>query len=130
MASVATRSAGQTTSSSERLTGTKRALSCQRAGFPALSRVLVGSLAAQDRYWIEIDGVRVGKVARGEQAVFSVTAGQHNVRATLDWSGSPVVVIDVADGESISLTVEPAGDPLAALSQFWKRDAWLKLAAD
>jgi len=81
-------------------------------------------------YWIEVDGVRIGKVARGEQAEFSVAPGKHQVRATIDWSGSPVVEVEVSDGETVRLTVEPGGGSLDGFKQIWKRDTWLKLSVD
>ncbi len=80
-------------------------------------------------YWIEIDGVRVGKVRRGEQVEFPVAARSHNVRAVIDWTGSPVVQVEVADGETARLSVGPAGNSFQ-LWQLGKRDSYLKLAVE
>jgi hypothetical protein len=78
-------------------------------------------------YRIEVDGVGVGKVAEGERVEVTVAPGQHNIRAVIDWSGSPVLPIDVAAGQTARLVVESAGDMVAAVSQIWKRHSWLTL---
>jgi hypothetical protein len=80
-------------------------------------------------YWIEIDRVRVGTVARGEQVDFPVGAGAHDVRAVIDWTGSPSVHVEVAPGGRARLIVEPAGNSLR-FWRLWKRDSYLKLTAE
>jgi hypothetical protein len=80
-------------------------------------------------YWIEIDGVRAGKVARGGQADFPVPPGVHDVMAVIDWTGSPSLRVEVADGETARLTVEPGGNAF----QPWHlltREGYLKLRLD
>ncbi len=81
-------------------------------------------------YKVEVDGVEVGKVGRGEQVEFTVAPGRHNVRAVIDWSGSPVLPVDVATGETARLVVKSAGDMVDAVSQIWKRDSWLTLTPE
>ncbi|MBM7808868.1 hypothetical protein JOD57_004705 [Geodermatophilus bullaregiensis] len=78
-------------------------------------------------YVIEVDGVRAGTVARGEQVELPVAPGRHSVRAVIDWSGSPLVQVEVAAGATAHLTVQPAGSATSALTQLWGRDSWLVL---
>jgi hypothetical protein len=80
-------------------------------------------------YWIEIDGVRTGKVARGEQGDFPVTPGAHNVKAVVDWLGSPTIQVEVAAGETTRLTVEPGGSAFQPWHIF-KREGYLTLSVD
>jgi hypothetical protein len=81
-------------------------------------------------YVIEIDGDEIGKVARDEQVEFPVEPGEHNVRAVIDWSGSSLVQVEVGAGETVRLTVQPAGSAAAAIFQLWKRDSWLTLSVE
>jgi hypothetical protein len=62
---------------------------------------------------IQIDGVVVGSVRNGGVSSFHVPAGGHEVRATLDWQGSPPVAVQVPAGGAVSLEVAPTTDPLA-----------------
>jgi hypothetical protein len=99
------------------------------------ARILVRRPAGGGRdllrsYVIEIDGVEVGRVARDTQVVFPVEPGRHNVRAVIDWTGSPVVQVQVTAGETVRLTVGPAGSVVAAIFQSWKRDSYLTLSAE
>ena len=81
-------------------------------------------------YRIEIDGVRVGRISRGQEVEFSVSPGTHQVRAAIDWSGSPVVQVDVADGGTARLVVAPAGSAATAIGQVWSRESWLTLSVE
>jgi hypothetical protein len=80
-------------------------------------------------YWIEIDGVRVGTLAWGEQIDFPVVAGGHDVRAVIDWTGSPSVHVEVAPGGHARLMVEPAGNSFQ-FWKVWKRDSYLELTVE
>jgi hypothetical protein len=80
------------------------------------------------RYWIEINGARAGQIGSDEQVEFSVPPGVHDVRAAIDWTGSPVVRLALAPGQTARLTVEPAGNSF----QFWQsftKQGYLKLIA-
>ena len=60
---------------------------------------------------------------------FPVPAGAHGVRAVIDWTGVPVVPVEVADGETARLVVEPAGTSF----QWWQvleGDSYLELAVE
>jgi hypothetical protein len=58
------------------------------------------------RYKIFIDGVERGP--GGDEVDVDVEAGDHEVRARIDWSGSEVVKVTVRDGETASFAVAPA----------------------
>lgn len=62
---------------------------------------------------IHIDGAVVGSVRNGGSLTFAVPAGRHEVRASLDWQGSPPLAVDVPPGATVVLTVAPTTDPLA-----------------
>jgi hypothetical protein len=79
------------------------------------------------RYTIEVDGVVRGSVAREGQIEIEVPGGVHEVRATIDWTGSPSVPVQVRPGRTVTLQVEPAGGVFAAFLQVWRRDAYLHL---
>ena len=78
-------------------------------------------------YWIEVDGVRVGKVKRGREAQVWVPPGPHEVRASIDWLGSPTVRVEAVVGQPVHLTVEPGGNTFQAWQMF-KHDGYLKLS--
>ncbi|MFS8100457.1 hypothetical protein LFM09_25340 [Lentzea alba] len=81
------------------------------------------------RYWIEINGVRSGQIGHDEHLEFPVQPGVYDLRAAIDWTGSPVVRLSVAPGQTVRLTVEPAGNSF----QFWQsftKQGYLKLIAN
>lgn len=63
------------------------------------------------KYRIEIDGETAGAIGRGAEAEFAVPAGEHRVRATIDWLGSPTLLLELIPGEVARLTVRPGGHP-------------------
>jgi hypothetical protein len=73
-------------------------------------------ITARDRlrkYVIEVDGVDAGRLASGETQTFSVTPGEHKVRARISWTGSREVSVDLAQGSVVYLMVTPAaGNPM------------------
>lgn len=81
-------------------------------------------------YRITVDGAEAGTLDRGSQLRCPVGPGAHEVRAVIDWSGSPVVQVDLAAGETVGLTVRPAGSALVAALQIWRKDSWLSLSID
>lgn len=77
-------------------------------------------------YWIDIDGRPVGKIRLGQRLVIPVTAGRHIVRARINWTGSPKVLVDLPGGGEVVLNVHNAGTPLNT-PQVLSRDKWLAL---
>jgi hypothetical protein len=79
------------------------------------------------RYEVEVDGVVRGSVARDAQIEIELPAGPHDVRAAIDWSGSPVLPVEVKPGRPVTLQVEPAGNAVMGFLQMWRRDTYLTL---
>lgn len=78
-------------------------------------------------YSIEVDGEDRGSVRAGETLTIEVPAGSHEVRASIDWTGSPAVAIDARAGEQVWLVVEPAGSASTALFQLFRPTSYLAL---
>jgi hypothetical protein len=109
-----------------------RAAKIDAVEYPARITVRRPERPYRDRlrsYGIEIDGVRVGTVATGEQIDFPVGAGAHDVRAVIDWTGSPPVHLEVPPGGRARLLVEPAGNSFQ-FWKLWKRDSYLELTVE
>jgi len=47
-------------------------------------------------YVVTIDDKKVGTLRSGETKSFPLDAGPHEIRATIDWCGSPSVTVDGA----------------------------------
>jgi hypothetical protein len=62
---------------------------------------------------IVIDGKRVGDLRRGEQRMFMVSPGQHQVWAEIDWCRSQRLQLEVSRGETVGLVCRTR--PLDAL---------------
>jgi hypothetical protein len=78
------------------------------------------------RYKIFIDGVERGRLAGGEEVGVAVDAGEHEVQARIDWSGSEVVKVTVRDGETASFAVAPAAQTsLGQLTRIFGRRGFL-----
>lgn len=56
-------------------------------------------------YRIFIDGNEAGTLANGQTREFVVSPGEHTITAHIDWCSSNAVVVDVANDETITLTV-------------------------
>jgi len=80
------------------------------------------------RYWIELDGQRIGTVANGGVERFEVPApGPHRVRATIDWTGSPELEFVAEPGAEVHLVVLPTANPVTALLRMWGSTSYLRL---
>ena len=100
------------------------------AGHIVVSRPPGGYRDLLRRYEVEVDGVVRGSVARGERLEIDVPAGRHDVRAKIDWTGSPVVPVEVPPGQAVTLRVEPGGNLLKAVLQVWGGGTYLRLEPD
>lgn len=49
-------------------------------------------------YSVLVDDARIGTLRQGETFRCDVGPGRHEIRLTLDWCGSPTVVVDLGDG--------------------------------
>ena len=52
---------------------------------------------------IYIDGKKVGSISNGSTVTFEVAEGIHEVRAKIDWCGSPKVTCSIQEGENKNL---------------------------
>jgi hypothetical protein len=67
------------------------------------------------RYQVRIDGSPVAKLAPGETRDFSVPAGEHRVRVTIDWLWtSREATLQLRDGERAEFSCRPGGPALWA----------------
>jgi hypothetical protein len=82
------------------------------------------------RYKVEVDGVVRGSVGRGGQLEIDVPAGSHDVRAKIDWTGSPALPVEVIPGQTVTLRVEPNGNLLKAILQVWGGGTYLRLVPE
>jgi hypothetical protein len=62
------------------------------------------------QYLVKIDGVPRGKVRQGGSLVLPVAAGRHTVEARIDFAGSPLVDLDMTNGETLRFSVQPCGN--------------------
>jgi len=81
-------------------------------------------------YRILVDGMSRGEVRSGAELRVELSPGCHEVQARIDWSGSPPQEVTVAPGSTVQVLVEPAGNPLQAITQIFGRDRWLRLTVD
>ncbi|HUH25775.1 MAG TPA: hypothetical protein VLY87_04060 [Flavobacterium sp.] len=49
---------------------------------------------------IFIDGKQIGTIADGEIKEFTITEGQHNIEAKIDWCSSPKVLFNINNPEA------------------------------
>jgi hypothetical protein len=78
-------------------------------------------------YKVTIDGTERGTLPAGGTVETEVVPGRHEVRVTIDWTGSPVVAVDVPPGGTAELDAEPAGSAIAALWQLWTPHSYIRL---
>src|SRR3954452_23086889 len=66
-------------------------------------------------YKVMVDGNEVGSVKRGETQTFQVPPGPHEVHMKIDWTRSPSVEADFAEGTDVRLHVKPNANPFTVL---------------
>jgi hypothetical protein len=66
-------------------------------------------------YKVLVDGSEVGRIKAGESYGADVAPGHHEVQIAIDWARSPVVELDLAEGESARLFCKPNANPLTVL---------------
>ena len=72
-------------------------------------------------YNVAVDGQVIGHIRRGEEKVFEVTPGQHQVQLRIDWTRSKPLQIETHSGEEVRLSCRPR-NPLLAL--YWITFGW------
>lgn len=79
-------------------------------------------------YKIWIDGEMVGKLRAGTSLTVPVPAGQHELRAAVQNSGSAPLLVSVAPAETLTISVQhpdPGGE--STLRRAASRDRWLEM---
>ncbi len=54
-----------------------------------------------------LDDHKIGTIANGDMEEFTVTGGQHTLKAKLDWCGSNKHSFTISDNETYTVAVEP-----------------------
>lgn len=54
-------------------------------------------------YQVIVDGKTVGEIFDGETRVFAVSPGRHQIRLKIDWFGSNILGLEVAEGDKATL---------------------------
>ncbi|MPQ97112.1 hypothetical protein GB931_04055 [Modestobacter sp. I12A-02628] len=65
-------------------------------------------------YRVLVDGVKAAEMWHGEPTKLTLPAGRHDVRVMIDRVGSATVPVDVPDGETTHVVVEPIASGLEA----------------
>jgi hypothetical protein len=52
---------------------------------------------------VEVDGVDIGEIRRGETRVFPLSPGRHEVHLEIDWCRSPAISVDAIPGHAVKL---------------------------
>ena len=66
-------------------------------------------------YKIMLDDQCVAKIKRGKQVEIETLPGTHRVEAMIDWASSPPCNLQIKDGETVYMTVAPAGNVFTSL---------------
>jgi len=119
------------------VTGVKRPAPLAEADNPHVAFVVVrrASSGWRDRlrrYKVLIDGRVVGRLGPGEFGRYEVAPGHHVLAVAIDWKRSRSFEV-FGDGDgTMSFRCGPAGSPLLALVDLFKRgdDTWLLLEPD
>jgi hypothetical protein len=60
------------------------------------------------RYWVLIDGSKVGRLRNGASITFRVRPGPHKIEARIDWSGSEKLRFTIDAGKTANFICEPS----------------------
>jgi hypothetical protein len=66
-------------------------------------------------YKVLVDGQESGRIKAGETHSVDVAPGHHEVQIAIDWGRSPVIGLDLIEGESAKLFCKPNANPLTVL---------------
>jgi hypothetical protein len=78
-------------------------------------------------YKVILDGTEVGRIKSREIFEADISPGEHVLRLRIDWTGSPEIVFDVADGEVVEFSCGPKGSPVSVLLRMFGRSNWVSL---
>lgn len=74
------------------------------------------------KYQVLIDDAQVGLLPNGGELFFPLAPGPHRLQVLIDWTGSPALKFDLAEGQLARYRVERTGD-------YVSRERYLKLEA-
>src|SRR5687768_10689604 len=57
------------------------------------------------RLVVQVDGREVARLKQGESADIVLSPGKHTVMGSMDWTGSPALDVDLAEGEQVRVEV-------------------------
>ena len=78
-------------------------------------------------YKVAIDGERMGSVGFGQEQVFEVAPGRHQVQLHIDWCRSRPVEVDVAEGAEVRLACSGRNAVAALYWMVAKHDDYIVL---
>jgi hypothetical protein len=82
-------------------------------------------------YRVVLDGAERARLRAGEVIELAVVPGDHELQIRIDWTGSRVHNVHVANGERADFTCSSAVRPLTALARLiqtiWNRQRWVYL---
>lgn len=82
---------------------------------------------AMRAYAVLVDGERIGTVRQDETFRCDVGQGRHEVRLSVDWCGSPTLVVDVEAGD-VDLVCAPHPNlPWLAAAMLFTPNRWIDL---
>lgn len=73
------------------------------------------SLDTWRAYRVYIDGQEVGKIGRGKEAEFTLSAGEHKIQLKIDWCGSPTLTVNLVEGQEKVLLGSCSGNGMTAI---------------
>src|SRR5437879_6190713 len=79
------------------------------------------------RYWVVLDGLRVGALAQGEAASFKVDPGEHRLRLEIDWARSNELTFTAAPDTEADFVCQPAGGRLGFYRALFHPTAYITL---
>jgi hypothetical protein len=80
-----------------------------------IDRAARGWLNAARSYRVVIDGRVFARVDRGETLTFGIAPGHHELQLAVDWTRSPKLHVDLAEGQEVRVRCGPYGNPLMSL---------------
>ncbi len=79
------------------------------------------------KYRVLLDGNVVAKIKNGEERVFDVEAGTHEVYLKVDWGKSPILELDLAPGEQATLVADAGQVFPGAFRAFFRPASYIEL---
>lgn len=92
-----------------------------------LTRLVVPFRDRFRSYRVVIDGRRVGRLPFGETREFEITSGEHALQVRLDWTGSPRLTLQAAEGEVVEYECAASGSGFTSLHHVLSRTRAIRL---